>query len=153
MGYLHIGGRTVSCLGRHTGFIKIERDIYRDVLNKLDWGGLYFFYGDKGLLKHETIIQQMYPITVTELHTGYVKGRERLITTRSGVYGWSDNADLHFAYRYDARGRPVRHAFLTTLDTEGARTQIALQEKETAVLKRIPLRIRRTIPAQHPVGV
>ena len=173
MGGLHIGGRTVSCLGRHSGFIKIERDIYRDVLNKLDWGGLYFFYGDKGLLKHETIIQQMYPITVRSIHAGTIRGEERIITRHSGIYGWPatpparpkaveragrragrtadkhGDKNLHFAYRYDGRGWPVSHEFITTVDADSVRTELKLKRTESAVVKKIPIRLR----AQNSVNL
>ena len=149
MGGLHIGGRTVSCLGRHSGFIKIERDIYRDVLNKLDWGGLYFFYGDRGLLKHKTIIDQMYPISVKSIHAGTIRGEERIITRHSGIYGWHGDRSLHVVYRYDGRGWPATHEFLTTVDRIGVRTDVKLGRNESAVVKKIPVQL----DAKQPVNL
>jgi len=118
--------------------ITAERDIYDDVLAKLAWGNLYMYYGEKNVT-YPSVPQQMYPITVEEIRSGLVRGKERLITTHSGIYGWRDSADLHFVHRYDGRGYPIRHEFLTTVDQDGVRTRVALGERETAVVKRIPV--------------
>ena len=121
--------------------IKSERDVHYDVCRKLAWGNLYMYYGEK-TLTYPSVPQQMYPITVQEIRSGLVKGKERLITTRSGVYGWRGSDDLHFAYRYDGRGYPVDHGFGTTADNAGVRTRIALKDNEAAVLKRIPVSLK-----------
>ena len=36
----------------------------------------------------------MYPITVRELHAGWVLGEERILVTREGQYGWNDSTPL-----------------------------------------------------------
>ena len=141
--YLHLAPHPV---GRgNPRRIKNELDVYRDVLDKLKWGMLYFYYGEKGIT-HKSVPSQMYPITIEEIHSGYVKGKERLVTMHSGVYGWRDDRDLHFAYRYDGRGVPVPHDFLTTVDAEGVRTDIVLKKSECAVLKKIPITLRSRSP-------
>ena len=122
-----------------------EQDVYEDVLSKLKWGNLYMYYGE-GKLTYTSVPQQMYPITVCEIRSGLVRGKERLISTHSGVYGWRDSRDLHFAYRYDGRGRQTRHAFLSTVDADAVRTQVNLDESETAVLKRIPVSLHAKAP-------
>jgi hypothetical protein len=122
-----------------------EREVYADILGKLRWGGLYFYYGEKNLT-HKTITEQMYPITVEEIHAGYVKGKERLITANSSVYGWPGDDRLHFVYRYDARGRRTAHSFLTSVDDAGPRTEIALADNESAVVKKIPLTLASPAP-------
>ena len=125
--------------------IKNQLDVYRDVLDKLKWGMLYFYYGEKGIT-HKSVPSQMYPITIQEIHSGYVKGKERLVTMHNGVYGWPNDRDLHFAYRYDGRGVPIPHDFLTTVDAEGVRTEIALKKSECAVLKKVPITLRSRSP-------
>ena len=125
--------------------ITSEVDVYYDVRNKLKWGNLYMYYGEKKLT-YPSVPQQMFPITVQEIRSGTVKGKERLITAHSGVYGWRESRDLHFAYLYDARGHRIPHAFLTTVDASGVRTQIELGDKEMAVLKRIPISIQTEPP-------
>jgi hypothetical protein len=137
---------TVVCLGTPSAFLKNETDLYRDVLQALGWGSLYFLCGLGPQVPAESLVAQLYPITCEEIHSGTVKGPERLITTHSGVYGWPGTRDLHFAYHYDGRGVPVPPSFLTTVDRSGVRTQIILAENESAVLKRIPLSVQTARP-------
>jgi hypothetical protein len=80
-----------------------------------------------------------------------VKGKERLITMHSGVYGWSGDRDLHMAYRYDSRGHRVRADYVTTVDAVSVRTQVDLRKGETAVLERIPVRIESAGPVNVTV--
>jgi hypothetical protein len=120
-----------------------EPDIYRDILNKLAWGSLYIYY-EEVPVTHPSVPAQMYPITFEEIRSGYVKGRERLITMHSGLYGWHGNKDLHFVYLYDTRGACIPHSFLTTVDAAAVRTQVDLAKDQCAVVKRIPLGIQST---------
>jgi hypothetical protein len=131
--------------------IRSERNVYRDVLAKLSWGNLYMYYGE-GKLTHPSVPQQQYPITVEEIRSGLVKGRERLVTTLSGAHAWRDDRDLHFVYRYNARGRQTHHDFLTTSDAEGVRTEIRLEKEESAVLKKIPVSLKAGVPVNVMVG-
>ena len=121
--------------------------LYRNIQATLDWGVLYYYYF--GEIGRSTILSRMYPITIESLHSGVVKGKERLVTAGSGVYGWRDDGDLHFAYLSDGRGLLVPSAFLTTVDRSGVRTQITLKENEMAVLKKVPV----TIQSRRPVNL
>lgn len=123
-----------------------EEGVYEDVLGKLRWGNLYFYYNEPAALAYESVPKRMYPITVQEVHAGYVKGRERLVTMHSGVYGWPDAPDLHLAYRYDGRGHPIRAGYVTAVDPDSVRTRVVLEDNECAVLERIPLRIETAAP-------
>ena len=124
--------------------------LYRDLQDKLRFGNLFFHYGDLGVhLPRKQISAYMYPLTFEELHAGYVKGRQRLVTLNPGVYGWRGDRSLHQAYLSDARGVIVPSSFMTTVDAEGARTRLDLGENETAVLRRIPV----TLTAEQPVNV
>ena len=137
--YNHLSPTPVT-LGIHSG-IRSEVDVYYDVYDKLQMGSLYFYYGE-GEITHRSLPSEMYPITFEEIHSGYIKGRERLITAHTGVYGWRDSGDVHFVHLYDGRGREIPNTFLTTIDKKhGIRTQIVLGEMETAVLKKIPVSI------------
>jgi hypothetical protein len=117
-----------------------DKFVYRDVLDKLKWGEL-FLYFEKDKITYESLPAQMYPLTFEEIHSGCVKGKERLITMHSGTYGWLGERDLHLPYHYDGRGARIPHEFLTTVDGEGVRTEIALKENESAVLKKIPITV------------
>ncbi len=125
--------------------------VYDDIRSKLSWGALYvyYWYGGASQLTHRMLTAEMYPITFEELHAGYIKGSERLITTHSGVYGWPQSKDLPIACLFNAKGRIVPCSFLTTADGAGVRTEIALGDKETAVLKRVPV----TLQSQSPVNI
>ena len=131
--------------------ISQERDIYRDVLDKLAWGSLYVYY-EEPPLTYPSVPAQMYPITFEEIHSGYVKGKQRLITSRPGLYGWHGDTELHFAYLYDSRGVRIPHAFLTTADSAGVRTQVDLAKDQCAVVKKIPLGIRSAAPVNLHIG-
>ena len=129
--------------------LKTERDIYRDILNKLDFGALYWWYGERGLLTHKTLVEHMYPITFESIHSGTVRGTERIVTKKSGVYGWPGDTSLHAVYLYDARGALSRHAFLTTVDAADVRTQVDLDTEQSAAIVKVPI----TLTSETPVNV
>ena len=49
-------------------------------------------------------IARLFPFTPEHLRPGVLRGRERIVTTRSGVYGWPDAGRAPRVYRYDAQG-------------------------------------------------
>jgi hypothetical protein len=77
---------------------------YRVMLKALDFGCLYAWYNTPIFPRHKMLTEHMYPFTPIELHAGYVIGKERIITNRSGVFGWGDNSDFT-AYVYDRAGK------------------------------------------------
>lgn len=81
-----------------------EQDAYRSMLRALDWGCLYNWYHDKIVPTHKTLAEHMFPFTPVELHEGYVIGRERILTNRSGRFGWGDDSDMTI-HVYDRHGR------------------------------------------------
>ena len=137
-----------------------HRAVYRDALDTLKFGGLYYHYF--GEVEHETLLTHMFPITIEEIHAGCVKGKEKFVTMRSGVYGWPatppagrragrtagkhGDRNLHWVHLTDARGVPVPHSFLTTVDEAGVRTEITLKENESVVLKKIPISVQSASP-------
>ena len=135
----------------HPDKFRSVQSIYDDIRGKLSWGALYFYYwwGGAGHLTHKMITTEMYPITVTEIRSGTIKGKQRIITLHSGVYGWRGDKCLHCAVLCDARGRLVPNDFLTTVDRSGVRTEMAFRENEMAVLKKIPI----TLDASAPVNL
>jgi len=125
--------------------INCEADVYRDVLDKLSWGNLYFYYGE-GELTHPSLPRQMYPITITDLRSGTVTGRERIVTMHAGVYGWPGDRRLHLCRRYNALGMPVPAEFVTRVDATGVRTQVDLDREESAVVVGIPVKVQSDAP-------
>ncbi|MEN6302916.1 MAG: hypothetical protein ABFD96_09345 [Armatimonadia bacterium] len=67
-----------------------EADFLADIKSKL-WQANLYLYSAPGfyhLFTHENLATYEYPITVTELDEGVVAGKERIITLRSGRFGW-----------------------------------------------------------------
>jgi len=84
-----------------------ELDAYRVMLAALDYGCVYHWYNDVNVIPtHHTLTRYMYPITPLELHEGYVIGRERIITKKSGLFGWADDAQ-HEVHVFDDTGTEV----------------------------------------------
>ena len=97
---------TPIALGDHLSE-RSEKDAYHVMLNALNYGALYYWYNDMTVIPtYHTLTQYMFPITPIELHEGYVIGKERIITNRSGIFGWNDNSP-HEVHVYDETGREV----------------------------------------------
>jgi hypothetical protein len=97
---------TPIALGDHLSE-RSEEDAYHVMLNALNYGALYYWYNDMTVIPtYHTLTQYMFPFTPIELHQGYVIGKERIITNRSGVFGWNDSSP-HEVHVYDNTGREV----------------------------------------------
>ena len=136
---LHLGS-TVTPLGAPSG-IKNFQDVYDDILGKLDHGALYFWHGERDTITEPTIVSEMYPFTFESIHPGTVRGKERIVTKVSSVYGWPGDYHLHEVHFYDGRGRKRPHRFVTTVDEQGVRTEVTLGEGESAVIERLPVKL------------
>ena len=89
---------------RGRGFLQIVQNIR----NNLRHANLYAFYGAWTDLMHSISADHLYPITPVELHEGYIIGRNKIVTTRPGSYGWrtSEAADLRVAI-YNEKGEKI----------------------------------------------
>jgi hypothetical protein len=85
---------------------KTEADAYGTMLKALDYGCVYYWYPDTLMPTYHTLTHYMFPITPVELHKGYVIGTERIITNRSGVFGWNDKSK-HEIHLFDDTGHEV----------------------------------------------
>ena len=137
---LHTPGKPLTAQG-----------VYDEMRGKLSWGAMYvpFWIRDASQLTHPLITTEMYPLTVESIHAGCIRGSERIITMKSGVYGWPDDRRLHLVRLFDARGRVTTSRFLTTVDAAGARTRIDLAAGQTAILVKLPV----TLESDRPVNV
>lgn len=81
-----------------------QKDAYAVMLKALDWGCLYAWYSTTVIPTHKTLTEHMFPATPIELHEGYIICKERIVTNRSGVFGWGDNSDFA-VYVYDRIGK------------------------------------------------
>ncbi|MBI2302674.1 MAG: hypothetical protein HYU66_27525, partial [Armatimonadetes bacterium] len=74
-----------------------------DVRANLRYGALYYYYGVPDGLTYG-FINRMFPFTPRELHSGWLVGEERIITSRSGEYGWGDKSGAT-VYHFDTLGQ------------------------------------------------
>ena len=95
-----------------------EKDTYRVMISALDYGCLYAWYGSNVFGEYKTLTEHMVPITPLEIHSGYVIGRERIITNRSGLFGWDDQSDFE-GYVYDREGRATDLYPVTRVPRDG----------------------------------
>ena len=102
------------------------KEIYQNMLMGLDHGCLYAYYYIR-FLPNTTLAEHMYPFTPIELHEGYVIGKERILTNRSGLFGWGDQSDFD-AHVYDDDSK----------ETDGAEVRKVIRDGKTYAEVRIP---------------
>ncbi len=96
-----------------------EVDAYRVMLRALDYGCVYHWYNDLTVVPtHRHLTHYMFPITPLELHQGYIIGTDRIITNRSGLFGWGDDSQ-HEVHVFDDEGREVPEFKAPTVVREG----------------------------------
>lgn len=82
---------TPLALGDHLGE-KDEVDSYKNMVRGLDYGAVYYWYRNTLEATHPTLTDAMFPITPIDLGAGYIVGKERILTNRSGYFGWDDGS-------------------------------------------------------------
>jgi hypothetical protein len=117
------------------------RDVYYSYAYQmrriLDYGGILALstsWADepKGL----TFLQLIYPITPMELRAGMVFGEERILTNRSGRYGWPDSSPAD-VYVFDADGKQVAQPLVKEINESGRRLyEIRMPSDDFAILVR-----------------
>jgi len=114
-----------------------EADAYRGMLSALEFGCLYHWYADVQVVpEYPTLAQHMYPATPIELHEGFVIARERILTKRSGLFGWGDDAERE-THVFDAEGREVKDFNAPTVTRGGMTfTELRLAEDWSAAIVR-----------------
>ena len=111
-----------------------DRARLRMASRMLDHGGLLVtvVWPDKPVGLHYTKV--MYPITPVELHAGVILGEERIITNRSGRFGWPDNSAAQ-VYVFNGDGRLVEDfAVKEVRDGERLLTEVRMPSDYLAVL-------------------
>jgi hypothetical protein len=116
-----------------------ELDAYHVMLRALDFGCVYYWYNDLNVIpSHRHLTRYMFPITPLELHEGYLLGRERIVTNRSGLFGWGDQG-RHEVHVFDDQGREVP-GFKTRMVVKDGMTlsELRLPEDYSAAIVRGP---------------
>jgi len=104
-----------------------EEDAYRSMLAALNYGCVYYWYHDVNVrTTHHHLTSYMYPITPLELHQGFIIGEERIITNKSGLFGFGDQS-RHEVHVFDDGGREVDH-----------RTPVVRRNRKTYTELRLP---------------
>jgi hypothetical protein len=81
----------------------------------------------------------VFPFTPIELHAGYLLGKERIIVTHSGNYGWAGEKVLSLPHHFDANGKLLETHFPIKISRAEAKTKVELKDNEAAVLEKIPV--------------
>jgi len=114
-----------------------EQDAYNTMLAALDYGCVYHWYNDVTVVPtHHTLTRYMYPFTPVELHEGFVIGAERILTNRSGRFGWGD-ASRHEVHVFDDTGKEVEGFIAPTIELDGKTfTELRIAEGWSAAIIR-----------------
>jgi hypothetical protein len=82
------------------------------------------------------IVARMFPFTPEYIQAGTLRGRERIVTTRSGLHGWTAATGALKLYRYDASGKEHDAAWNVEEKDGGIFVQVELGPREAAVIER-----------------
>ncbi|MCE5240342.1 hypothetical protein LLH23_17900 [bacterium] len=122
-------------LGDHISERK-EIDAYRWMTSALDFGCLYSWYAASVWADTPTLTQHMFPTTPVELHEGFIIGQERIVTNRSGLFGWGDQS-AHEVHVFNDEGREVPDFKAPTVTQDGKTyTELRIAEGWTAAIVR-----------------
>ncbi|MEN6548265.1 MAG: hypothetical protein ABFE07_19670 [Armatimonadia bacterium] len=110
------------------------RGFIADVVENLKYGCVYYYYSiplgyDYGC------VNRMFPFTPRELHSGWLVGEERIITSKPGQYGWGDMSQAT-AWHYDAEGKESRLNLTPRRVGKGNVWDVPLERGEIVILER-----------------
>lgn len=114
--------------------------IQKWIIASLKNGGLYYYYasklptsgpgaGDYGITNH------MFPFTPVELHAGWLIGKERILTAKSGTFVWS-HPEKPVCLVFDLKGKPVKPNVKMTKENKQWHITLKLEDwNQTAVIE------------------
>lgn len=104
----------------------------KDVVAQLDYGALSYLY-DSPYPKNASPnpMSRMFPVTPIEINKGYIIGKERIITTSSGTFGWNAAGALQ-VFIYDAHGQEKSHSVVPSGNPTSA--TVRLDPGELAII-------------------
>lgn len=115
-----------------------EVDAYRWMLNALDWGGLYYWYAGRIIPTHPTLTSYMFPFTPIEIHSGYLIGKERILTKVSGFFGWGDASQFE-VHVFDRVGKETTEIKVPRVVLDGRTyAEVRLPEGYSVAIVRLP---------------
>jgi hypothetical protein len=123
-------------LGDMLTYCNTAKDMAADQRVALKRGALYYHYaGNTGC---PSLTSKMYPFTPIELHSGWLVGKERILTCLSGEFGWRGERPDVDVFVFDDLGREVPEYPYEVKDTELGRVFILELKAEycAAIVKR-----------------
>jgi len=140
--FVETGGTSGPCLATHLYtpialgnhmFELTEEDCYFWMLEVLNYGCLYYWYVDGIWADYPTLTEYMYPITPVEIGEGYIIGKERILTRRSGYFSFGDlsGGEVHF---FGKDGREIKKKYGTIIKDGKKYYRIILDEMESCVI-------------------
>lgn len=128
---------TPIALGDHLSE-KDEVDCYKNMVRGLDYGALYYWYSPSITPSRPTLTEAMFPITPINLGHGFIIGQERILTNRSGLFGWNDTSTFTVQV-YDRMGRRDDKTAVPRVIRDGkAYAEVRIPEGYSAAIIRRP---------------
>lgn len=120
---------------------KTEKDVARQIRAHLYRGCLYYFYSAAIPMTHPQLTDCMFPFTPIELHPGVLIGAERILTARSGIFGWGDDSRARLRV-FDPEGHEQRPSakgiqFKESITGKQRRHELKMPPKWVACLERL----------------
>lgn len=112
---------------------KNEKDAYRKMIEFLDYGSLYYWYYEGIWAPYPTLTSYMFPTTPVEIHSGYILGKERIITKKSGYFSFGDNSEAD-AHLFDEEGKEIKRDISSVKRDGKTYYKVELGEFESCVL-------------------
>lgn len=100
------------------------------LIDRLNYGTIY---ARTHLDYTSDVVTRFYPITIEEIHSGWVQGKERIITARNGEFGW-DGVYNAIIYLYNAKGECIDKS---TPKTYKGKIKIQIPEGGIAIIEKI----------------
>ena len=110
-------------------------DAHRDMIKALDYGCLYYFYSHISG-EYPTLTSKMYPATPIELGKGYIITKERILTNKSGIFGWGDKSEFT-VHIFDRTAREDKKYKVPVVEKDNKRyAEIRIPEGYSAAIVR-----------------
>lgn len=142
--FIENGGSSTPCvathlytpiaLGNHL-FEQTVEDCHWWILRVLNHGCVYYWYHDGIWADYPTMVSYMYPITPVEIGKGYVIGKERILTAKSGYFSFGDlsEGEVHF---FGKDGKEIKKNYTSVIKDGKRYYKIVLGENEGCVIVR-----------------
>jgi hypothetical protein len=113
---------------------KNQADIARQIRRQLDRAALYYYYDGSIAVTSKQITACMFPFTPVQIGPGVMIGRERILVSRPGVFGWGDGKLPASIHVFDDKGAEVDGSAWIEPDAKAGTVALRLPSGYTAAL-------------------